>query len=88
MGRRSRAPKTKRAHQATTGRVRAPMSASQKPDSFSTLVAATAQILKLPIDPAWRKGVERNLKLLHTHAALIDEFLLPDEVEQAPVFRA
>jgi Protein of unknown function (DUF4089) len=52
------------------------------------MVAATAQALALPIDKAWRAGVERNLHLILTHAAFVDRFALPDDVEPAPVFRA
>jgi len=70
-------------------RRRAKVSAGAKPaDLIDTLVAASAQALALPIAPAWREGVRRNLHLLLTHAALVDQFPLPDETEPAPVFRA
>jgi hypothetical protein len=49
---------------------------------------AGATALALPIDAAWRAGVEFNLQLLYRHAALVDAFALPDETEPAPVFRA
>lgn len=52
------------------------------------LVTASAQALELPIDPAWRAGVRRNLQLIFSHAALVDAFSLPDDTEPAPVFRA
>jgi hypothetical protein len=52
------------------------------------LVAAGAQALKLPIDPAWRANVRFNLQLLLTHAGRIDAFAPPDDTEPAPVFRA
>lgn len=51
------------------------------------LIAASAQALALPLDPAWH-AVKLNLQLLFKHAALVDEFLLADEIEPAPVFRA
>jgi len=57
-------------------------------DSIDTLIAASALALRLPIDPAWHAAVRTNLQLLLKHAALIDEFLLADDTEPAPVFRA
>ncbi len=62
--------------------------AAKRSDVIETLVAANAQSLGLRIDPAWRASVKRNLQLILTHAALVDQFSLPDEIEQAPVFRA
>jgi hypothetical protein len=44
--------------------------------------------LRLPIDPGWRPAVRTNVQLLLKHAALVEEFLLPDDTEPAPVFRA
>jgi hypothetical protein len=61
---------------------------AKKPDAIAALVAASAQALALPLEPAWHVGVKFNLQLLLTHAARVDEFLLPDETEPAPVFRA
>jgi Protein of unknown function (DUF4089) len=40
------------------------------------------------MDQAWKAGVTFNLKLIMRHAALVNEFTLPDEAEPAPVFRA
>ena len=60
----------------------------KKPDPVETLVAASAQTLAVPLDPAWRDGVRGNLQLLFRHAAMVDAFSLPDESEPAPVFRA
>jgi len=57
-------------------------------DVIDTLVAANAQALSLRIDPAWRASVKRNLHVILTHAALVDQFPLPDDIEPAPVFRA
>ena len=59
-----------------------------KPNVIETLVAASAQALALPIDPTWRAGVQRNLQLILTHAKIVEQFSLPDEIEPAPVFRA
>ena len=60
----------------------------KKADPIDTLIAASAQALALPIDPAWHASIRFNLQLILAHAARVDEFLLPDETEPAPVFRA
>jgi len=59
-----------------------------RPDALDTMVASAAQLLKLPIDPAWRGGVKFNLQLSLRLAMLVDEFPLPDDVEPGPVFHA
>ena len=62
--------------------------AAERTHIIETLVAASAAALALTIDPAWREGVKRNLRVILEHAALVDRFSLPDEIEAAPVFRA
>jgi hypothetical protein len=90
MKRRSKIGKAKvrKATTARGARVRARPLRAEKPDPIATLAASSAQILAIPLDPAWHDGVRRNLHLLFTHAALFDAFSLPDESEPAPVFRA
>ena len=65
-----------------------PDAVSATKNALAGLVAAGAQALALPIDPTWQAGVKLNLQLLFIHAALVDEFPLPDETEPGPVFRA
>jgi Protein of unknown function (DUF4089) len=57
-------------------------------DWAAALVAANAQALGLPLDPAWHDGVVFNLRLILRQAALVDGFALPDDTEPAPVFHA
>jgi Protein of unknown function (DUF4089) len=57
-------------------------------NSVDALVAASAQALGLALDPAWHKSIAFNLRLILHHAALVDEFALPDDAEPAPVFHA
>jgi hypothetical protein len=59
-----------------------------KPDSAAAMVAGAAQALAVPVDPAWRENIEFNVRLILRHAALVDEFALPDDSEPAPVFHA
>jgi hypothetical protein len=58
------------------------------PNAMDALVTASAQALKLPLDPAWRGGVKFNLQLILRLATLVDEFPLPDDAEPGPVFYA
>jgi len=62
----------------------------QKPahDAIDALVAASAQALRLTLDPAWQANIKFNLQLILRHSALVDEFPLPDDAEPAPVFHA
>jgi 1-carboxybiuret hydrolase subunit AtzG-like protein len=59
-----------------------------KHDTIDAMIAASAQALGLTLDPAWQAGIKSNLQLVLRHAALIDEFPLPDDAEPAPVFHA
>ena len=52
------------------------------------MVAASAAALGLKLDPAWEANVTFNLQLILRHAALVDEFALPDDAELAPIFHA
>ena len=59
-----------------------------KPGAVDALVSAGTQALGIALDPEWHAGVKFNLQLILRHAALIDEFALPDDAEPTPVFRA
>ena len=59
-----------------------------KRDAVDALVVAGAQALGLTLDPSWQASVKSNLQLILRHAALVDEFALPDDAEPAPVFQA
>jgi len=82
--------KARTARKATVRKVKAPVRRPRpkKADAVGALVAASAPALGLAIDPAWEKTIRFNLELLLRHAALVDEFPLPDEIEPAPVFHA
>ena len=79
--------RTKSARARRPGPARA--TAKTRPaNSIDAFVAASAQALGLTLDPAWHKGIAFNLRLILRHAALVDEFALPDDAEPAPVFHA
>ena len=59
-----------------------------KHDALDTVIAASAQALGLTLDPSWQDNIKFNLQLVLRHAALVDEFALPDDAEPAPVFHA
>jgi Protein of unknown function (DUF4089) len=56
--------------------------------AIDALVETGAKAIGLPLDPAWHAGVKFNLQLILRHAALVDEFSLPDDAEPAPVYHA
>jgi len=74
----------------TARKARAPERRRQasKADTLDALIAASALTLGLAIDPAWEKSIRFNLELILRHAARVDEFPLPDEIEPASVFHA
>jgi hypothetical protein len=81
-GRKAKSAPAKRAHPARAA-------AKTKPEnSVDAFVVASAQALGLALDPAWHKSIAFNLRLILRHAALVDEFALPDDAEPAPVFHA
>jgi hypothetical protein len=81
-------PKSKPVRKTKTpARHRAAKSATTA-DAIDTLIAGSAATLALPIDPSWHANVKLHLKLILGHAARVDEFPLPDEIEAAPVFHA
>jgi hypothetical protein len=54
----------------------------------ATYVDAAAALIELPLDPVHRPGVILNMQRIAEMAALVMAFLLPDDAEPAPVFRA
>jgi len=85
----ARAKKSAHARNSVGAKSRARAAAEAKrADAIDTLVTASAQVLGLEPDPAWHDSVAFNLRLILRHAALVDEFALPDDAEPAPVFHA
>ena len=78
-----RAP-VKRAAKALRS-ARAPAKAA---DTIDALADASARALGLTLDRTWRGSIAFNLRLILRHAALVDEFKLPDDAEPAPIFHA
>ena len=79
--------KTKSARAKLPRPVRAAAKAKRE-DSIGALVTANAQAFGMTLDPAWHDSIAFNLRLILRHAALVDEFALPDGAEPAPVFHA
>lgn len=57
-------------------------------EQLAAFMDATAPLLGLRIEPAWRDAVRANLAVTFRMSALVDGFPLPDEAEPAPVFSA
>ena len=83
----------KAARKAKSARAKRPRPAraaakAKQENSVDAFVEASAQALGLVLDPAWHDSIAFNLRLILRHAALVDEFVLPDDAEPAPVFHA
>jgi hypothetical protein len=57
-------------------------------DQLDQFIDATAGLLDLPIEPAWKNAVKGHLEVTLRLAASFAEFPLPDEAEPAPMFVA
>jgi 1-carboxybiuret hydrolase subunit AtzG-like protein len=57
-------------------------------DPIDRYIVAAAEMLALPVEPAWKPAVRGNLLVNLRLAAMVAEFALPDEAEPAPVFEA
>jgi hypothetical protein len=57
-------------------------------DSLDRFIESTAQMLALPVEPAWKPAVRFNLEVTLSAAGLFADFPLPDDAEPAPVFVA
>ena len=55
-------------------------------DPFDSFIESAAEVLELPLEPAWRPAVRTNLQVILAQAALFADFALPDEAEPAPIF--
>jgi len=56
--------------------------------ALDQIVDASAAVLGLAIEPAWKPEIRANLAVTLRLAAMVDEFALPDEAEPAPTFEA
>ncbi len=57
-------------------------------DPLDDYITAAADLLALPLDPAWRPAVRLHLDITLRLARHVAEIELPDDAEPAPVFRA
>ena len=57
-------------------------------DPIDSYIDAAADMLALPVEPAWKPAVKANLLVNLRLAAVVADFPLPDEAEPAPVFKA
>ena len=57
-------------------------------EALDKLIDASATVLALPIEPAWKPAIKGNLQVTLRLAAIVAELELPDEAEPAPVFEA
>lgn len=57
-------------------------------DTLDSYIDAAAEVLALPMEPAWKPAIRANLQVTLRLAAVLAELELPDEAEPAPVFEA
>ena len=57
-------------------------------DNHDALIAAAAALLGIAVEPEWLAAIRLNLDVSLGHAANVGGFMLPDDAEPAPVFRA
>ena len=57
-------------------------------DPNDTLIATATALLGIEARPEWLPAIRLHLDISLGHAANVASFLLPDEAEPAPVFRA
>ena len=73
---------------ATRSRSARAKSAPAAPELLDQFIEATAHVLALPVEPAWKGAVKANLEVTLRLAASFADFPLPDDAEPAPVFTA
>jgi len=57
------------------------------PDQLRAHMHSAAALLALPITPAQEPGVLLNLQRIAVLAAVVNEFVLREDIEPAPVFK-
>jgi hypothetical protein len=57
-------------------------------DSLDDFIATAAKALDLPLLSEWQGAIKANLAVTLKLANSVAEFALPDEAEQAPIFKA
>jgi hypothetical protein len=55
---------------------------------WDAYIEASAEALRLTVDPAWKETVRANVETIFKMAAAVEAFELPDDAEPAPVFEA
>ncbi|HVC62163.1 MAG TPA: DUF4089 domain-containing protein [Acetobacteraceae bacterium] len=55
---------------------------------FDVYIDAGTSLLGIPVRPEWRAAIRQHLGVSFDLARLVLDFPLPDEADQAPVFRA
>jgi hypothetical protein len=57
-------------------------------DPLDDFIVNAAKALDLPLQPEWQGAIKANLAVTLKLANSVAEFALPDEAEQAPIFKA
>jgi hypothetical protein len=76
-----RKPARKRRKAAKPARV-------QRREPLDDFIAAGARALDLKIETSWMPAIRDHMQITLRHGALVAAFVLPDDAEPAPVFKA
>jgi len=55
---------------------------------LGAFIDSGVKLLGIPLDPAWRDGVEANLAVIFRQAEAAMTVDIPDQADPAPMFRA
>ncbi len=59
-----------------------------EPADLDAMIDAAAAVLGITVAPEWRAAIRMHLAISLGHAHAVAAFVLPDDAEPAPVFRA
>ena len=57
-------------------------------EALDAIVESSAKLLGIELEPEWIAAVRLNLAVSYRLAGLVDEVVLPEDAEPAPVFEA
>jgi 1-carboxybiuret hydrolase subunit AtzG-like protein len=86
----TRRPRAAKARRVRPRKVRPAVKRARRSrrEPLDEFIAASARALDLKIDEPWKPAVRSHLDVTLRHANRVASFVLPDDAEPAPVFKA
>ena len=88
MTRKPRRSRAVRKNAKLAPRKKAALRKGPRRDPLDAFIAAGVQALDLRVEHAWLPAVRGHLKVTLQLGASVEEFVLPDDAQPAPVFEA